>query len=86
MARIVGGRITEARQLAGMSCADLAEQIGVSTRELICMEAGRVQPTTDQTFRICRMLDTPLGRFHMPMPPDPFTGRVFFCSTEGDGT
>ena len=79
MAPIVGARITEARQLRGMLCADLADLIGVSTRDLICMEAGRAQPTADQTFRICRVMDTPLKRLQMPMPPDPFIGRMFFC-------
>lgn len=56
-ARIAGRRLAAARQAAGLTQAQLAEQAGVSYQEISHYEHGRRKPPIDRAIRIARALD-----------------------------
>lgn len=55
-ARIVGRRLARARQAAGLTQAELAEQAGVSYQEISHYEHGRRKPPIDRALRIAAIL------------------------------
>jgi putative transcriptional regulator len=56
----VTNRITEFRQQAGLSQADLAERIGVTRQTVNAIERGKYSPSLEAAFRIARVVQRPL--------------------------
>jgi len=57
-AETMGERIREARVVAGITQAQLAEKIGVSRVHLCNYERGRKWPNVEMLVRICKCLGT----------------------------
>ncbi len=63
----VTNRITELRQCAGLTQAELAERIGVTRQTVNAIEGQKYSPSLEAAFRIARVLKHPLeGVFDYP--------------------
>jgi putative transcriptional regulator len=56
----VTNRITELRQSAGLSQAQLAQRIGVTRQTVNAIEGGKYSPSLEAAFLIARALQHPL--------------------------
>ncbi|MFI0453699.1 XRE family transcriptional regulator [Actinomadura sp. 6N118] len=61
-------RLTQARQLAGMTKAALAQQVGVSAAAVGQWEASTTPPRPDHLRRAAEVLDVPIGFFALGRP------------------
>ena len=74
--RSVGRRVAELRAAAGLTQADLAEQVGVSIQYLQRIEAGAENLTLRSLVRLANVLETEVGELLRPATsPPPGRGR-----------
>jgi len=62
-------RITQARELAGLSKTDLAQRLDVSPAAVAQWESGVKHPTADNVAALARALDVPMPLLMRPRPP-----------------
>jgi transcriptional regulator with XRE-family HTH domain len=55
-ARLVGGRLREARQARGLTLDDVARQAGVTKSFISAVERGETSPSIGSLYRICEVL------------------------------
>jgi transcriptional regulator with XRE-family HTH domain len=60
---LLGARIKELRKWRKLSQEELAEMIGVETRQMSRIEVGQSFPTLDRLERIAKALDVPIKNF-----------------------
>ena len=63
LAKQIGRKITEAREEAGLTRADVGEQLGLSERGYGHIEAGRALITLDHLLQLPRILGKPVSYF-----------------------
>lgn len=57
------GRIALARESRGLSQAQLAEKVGVTSQQISAWERGKVKPTADKLAKIMTALESPATFF-----------------------
>lgn len=76
---IVSKRLTEAREVRGMNCAQLAECLGLTRQAVYQYEKGVRSPSPEIVEKIARALNFPISRFYRVIS-DPPDAPLFFRS------
>jgi Zn-dependent peptidase ImmA (M78 family)/DNA-binding XRE family transcriptional regulator len=63
-------RITQARELSGLTKTDLADRLKVSVAAVSQWENGSKTPTDENLFSICRVLNVPMALLLTPVPKE----------------
>ncbi len=63
-----GARLVQAREVRGLSCSDIARQIGVTRASVSNYELGKQSPRPDMLEKIASMLNVPIPFFMRPVP------------------
>lgn len=72
-------RLTEGRELRGLSVAEFAEQVGVTRQSIYKYENGTQVPSEETIARICDVLKLPASFFSHSFPiPDLSSRPIFF--------
>ena len=72
-------RLTEGRELRGLSVAEFAEQVGVTRQSIYKYENGTQVPSEETIARICDVLKLPASFFSHSSPiPDLSSRPIFF--------
>lgn len=66
----IAKKIKEYRQQCGMTQAELAEKIDISTKQISRIEVGDFHPSLNTFFKIAETLNMDLSEFVTPNPSD----------------
>jgi transcriptional regulator with XRE-family HTH domain len=67
-ARLVGGRLREARQGHGMTLDDVAREAGLTKSFVSAVERGETSPSIGSLYRICEVLSVPVSSLFETAP------------------
>ncbi|RYD35513.1 MAG: ImmA/IrrE family metallo-endopeptidase [Verrucomicrobiaceae bacterium] len=71
---VIPERITQVRELRGLTKSALADHLGVSPGAITQWENGSKRPDMSHTVRMARLLAVPAAYFQSPIPPE--VGRI----------
>jgi transcriptional regulator with XRE-family HTH domain len=74
-ARLVGGRLREARQAHGLTLDDVARQAGLTKSFVSAVERGETSPSIGSLYRLCDVLGLSVAAL-FETPPGPQTNIV----------
>lgn len=76
-------RLTEARELRGLTVSELADEIGISKQVVYKYENGTTRPSAETLEKISQVLQFPVSFFERPRTRETITSQtVFFRSLE----
>jgi Zn-dependent peptidase ImmA (M78 family)/DNA-binding XRE family transcriptional regulator len=70
MNTVLPERITQARELAGLTKTDLAERLEKTVAAVSQWESGSKNPTSENLLSISKVLDVPISLFLLPIPTE----------------
>jgi transcriptional regulator with XRE-family HTH domain len=81
-ARLVGGRLREARQGRGLTLDDVARQAGVTKSFVSAVERGETSPSIGSLYRLCEVLGVSVAAL-FETPPGPESNVVRRAEVRG---
>lgn len=78
-----GYRFRVARELNGLTQAELAQEIGVTQSSIAQIEGGRLLPSSDLAEALAQRLEFPLAYFNQDDPPDFPSGSLLYRAHSG---
>jgi transcriptional regulator with XRE-family HTH domain len=68
-AKMVGGRLREARQTRGMTLDDVAGEAGLTKSFVSAVERGETSPSIGSLYRVCEVVGVPVASLFETAPP-----------------